>query len=362
MRWNHIVAVLLAVFCSGLGLHPAAVAAPCALPNQLTNGQVADASQVMADFNALVACLSAAPAGSLNALQYNAGDGFGGVGPLTDGQLLIGATGSAPQAATLTAGTGIAITSTPGGVTITATGGGGASYDPVILAESSLLHYWPMSDAAGSTTLADVKGTTPLPITDTLSNVVLGTPGLIHDGTSGATLLGLSTKTNGIIIIPAGSIPATGDYTIEFIFRTQGYLGTQSIPAAFIMDLDRVGSMELYIDYGRLGVSNELRGGAGTWDNWRSAISLAPMSTYHIATVASSATNTITRYLNGLPLPIRYSGTIPRQTQAGQFGSLARTNDGNAYSFMGMIEKVAIYGSALPASTIAAHYAASGLR
>ena len=46
------------------------------------------------------------------------------LGPLTDGQLIIGSTGNAPQAATLTAGTGVSITNAAGSVTINAIGGG----------------------------------------------------------------------------------------------------------------------------------------------------------------------------------------------------------------------------------------------
>ncbi|TCU67440.1 hypothetical protein EDE08_11014 [Bradyrhizobium sp. R2.2-H] len=109
--------------------------AQCVLPYQLTNGQVADATQVMANYNALIACLtSAAPAGSNNALQYNAGSGtLGAVGPLTDGQLVIGSTGAAPQAHTLTPGSGIVITNGPGNITIsTVPGGGSGLYGPVI--------------------------------------------------------------------------------------------------------------------------------------------------------------------------------------------------------------------------------------
>lgn len=43
---------------------------------------------------------------------------------LTDGQLLIGSTGSVPVAATLSAGAGISITPASGSITIAATGGG----------------------------------------------------------------------------------------------------------------------------------------------------------------------------------------------------------------------------------------------
>jgi hypothetical protein len=95
--------------------------AQCALPYTLTNGQPPDATQVMANFNALVSCLN--PGGSTNAIQYNNGGSLAGVGPLTNGQLLIGSTGNPPQAATLTAGSGITITTGPGSVTVAATAG-----------------------------------------------------------------------------------------------------------------------------------------------------------------------------------------------------------------------------------------------
>lgn len=93
--------------------------AACTVPNTLINGQTADATQVMANFDSVMNCVNTAPAGSTNALQYNAGTGtFGGIGPLTNGQIAIGSTGNAPQAAQLTAGTGITITTGPGSVMI----------------------------------------------------------------------------------------------------------------------------------------------------------------------------------------------------------------------------------------------------
>ncbi len=96
-----------------------AARAQCTLPYTLTNTQPADATQVMANFNALIACFNLG--GTTNALQYNAGAGaLGGVGPLTDGQLVIGSTGNAPQASTLTAGAGISITNGPGSISIAA--------------------------------------------------------------------------------------------------------------------------------------------------------------------------------------------------------------------------------------------------
>lgn len=105
--------------------------AACTYPNQLLNGQVADASALTANLSAIANCIDdGRPAGVANTLQYNSGAStFAAVGPLSNGQTIIGATGSAPQASTLTAGPGIAISNMPGGVTISANGGGGGGVD-----------------------------------------------------------------------------------------------------------------------------------------------------------------------------------------------------------------------------------------
>jgi hypothetical protein len=119
---NRFIPILAAVFVVLSGLN--AAQAQCTLPYTLTNGQLPDATQVMANFNALVSCLN--PGGSTNAIQYNAGSGsLGGVGPLSNGQLIIGSTGNAPQAQTLTAGSGITITNGAGNITVAATAGTG---------------------------------------------------------------------------------------------------------------------------------------------------------------------------------------------------------------------------------------------
>lgn len=93
--------------------------AKCPLPYVLTNGQTADAAQVMANFNALLACIT--PGGTSNSIMYNSGSGLAGLGPLTDGQTIVGSTGNPPQAQTLSAGAGISITNGPGSITIART-------------------------------------------------------------------------------------------------------------------------------------------------------------------------------------------------------------------------------------------------
>jgi len=53
------------------------------------------------------------------------------IGTMTNGQLIIGSTGNAPVRATLTAGTNITITNTPGAIQISASGAGGFSWNNV---------------------------------------------------------------------------------------------------------------------------------------------------------------------------------------------------------------------------------------
>ncbi|NTI46660.1 hypothetical protein [Rhizobium rhizogenes] len=110
-----------------------AASAACTLPDQIVNGGVVDSVPVTDNFNAVTTCLNGVvPAGTQNSVQLDNGNGgFAAVGPLADGQVLIGTTGAAPNATTLTAGAGIAIANSPGAISISTTGtlgGGGADW------------------------------------------------------------------------------------------------------------------------------------------------------------------------------------------------------------------------------------------
>ncbi|MGH7025087.1 MAG: hypothetical protein ACREEB_16075 [Caulobacteraceae bacterium] len=71
-----IRALALSLMVTGLAWAGGALG-QCTLPNELTNGQTADASQVMANFNALAACIEAQPPGpgSLIDTLYLTGSG-----------------------------------------------------------------------------------------------------------------------------------------------------------------------------------------------------------------------------------------------------------------------------------------------
>lgn len=63
---------------------------------------------------------------------------FSFLGPLSNGQLLIGSTGSNPVAATLTAGTNITISNSAGGITINAPGGPGFMWNHITASSATL--------------------------------------------------------------------------------------------------------------------------------------------------------------------------------------------------------------------------------
>lgn len=86
------------------------------------------------------------PGGSTNAIQYNNAGAFAGVGPLTNGQLVIGSTSAAPVAATLTAGSNVTITNGAGTITIAASAGGGGGVGGLF---SGVLSTLPTSSGTG---------------------------------------------------------------------------------------------------------------------------------------------------------------------------------------------------------------------
>lgn len=166
---------------------------------------------------------------------------------MTNGQLLIGSTGATPQAATLSAGSGVTITNSAGGITIAATGSGGTVTNvsgtaPISVATGASTPVISLSggSAAGQTLRWDGTSTwaaTKLKYTD-LINAMSGTPwpttscgageAVIWSSASDsfvcsqivASVSGNSTLANGKIWVGDGSnkaqeVVVSGDATIS---------------------------------------------------------------------------------------------------------------------------------------------------
>ncbi|WP_157182309.1 hypothetical protein [Methylobacterium sp. WSM2598] len=166
------------------------------LPYQISNGQPADASQLMANLNALANCINGAPGGTQNSIQYkDSNGGFAGVPPLANGQLIIGSSNNPPKAASITAGSGIIVSSGPGSVTISSAGG-----------VAVLREFGPYSPpTAASFTYIDGAGASPPTITNVPS------VGLVYSVPASSSM-----QTYRGVYRP---IPATAPWTITLRYK-----------------------------------------------------------------------------------------------------------------------------------------------
>lgn len=96
---------------------------------------------------------------------YSTGGLLSEVGPLTNGQIVIGSTGVAPAASTITAGAGINITNGAGSITITATAAG-VTYEEVTTPSKSMV----TSYMYGANNAAGVEFT--LPVTAGVGSII----------------------------------------------------------------------------------------------------------------------------------------------------------------------------------------------
>lgn len=125
---------------------------------------------------------------------YGTGSILTEIGPLTNGQLVIGSTGVAPVASTLTAGTGITITNGAGSITIDASAATPLSFP---------------TDSGTATPAANVlnvlggTGVNTAGAGDTVT-VNLDSPVIVANGGTGATSL-----TDGGIVLGSGTSPVT---------------------------------------------------------------------------------------------------------------------------------------------------------
>lgn len=157
-------------------------------------------------------------------------------GPLTNGQIIIGSTGAAPVASTLTAGSNVTITNSAGAVTISATGSGGGVNSGTInqiayyaAAGATVSGVGPgnagqlfQSNGAGSApafttatypsiatntgTMLRANGTNYVASTATFADTYAASTLLYSNGANAVT--GLATANNGVLVTSNAGIPS----------------------------------------------------------------------------------------------------------------------------------------------------------
>lgn len=151
-----------------------------------------------------------------------ASNGITSLGPLTDGQLIIGSTGADPSAAGLTAGTGISIATGAGSITINSTGaGGGIPWTEVVgTSQAAAINNGYLTNNVGLVTVT-------LPATAAQFSVIAivgkGSGGwLIAQNANQKIIFGNTATTVGV----AGSLASTNANDCVYLLATTGGAST----------------------------------------------------------------------------------------------------------------------------------------
>jgi hypothetical protein len=217
------------------------------------------------------------------------------------------------------------------------------SYYRLVSGDPTLLAYWRLGETSGSTA-ADTTGT----YNGTYINKpTLGSPGaIVNDPNASVTFNGTSQRVD----LPA--LPSATDFTIEgWTYLTNSSVNNNTL-------------------YGNIGTVRLLaRPGTGTYRTAAYA-GVTLNGTEYVLQPTSPASNintwvyfvltrqggTMTLYRNGVQIAQRTD--LPATAAANLNGYIADQANGN-YHLYGRVDDVAIYTSALPASTIASHYQAA---
>ena len=234
------------------------------------------------------------------------------------------------------AGTG----SSPSSFTVTA---GALSYYSLVRSDPTVLAYWRLGESSG-TVAADTTGT----YNGTYVNKpTFGSPGaIVNDPSTAVTFNGTSQR----ITLPP--LPSAGDFSIEgWTYLTNASVNNNTL-------------------YGNVGTVRLLaRPGTGTYRTAAYA-GVTLNGTEYVLQPTSPASNintwvywvitrhggTLTLYRDGVQIAQRTD--LPATATANINGYIADQANGNYY-LNGRIDDVAVYASALTASTVAGHYQAA---
>jgi hypothetical protein len=208
------------------------------------------------------------------------------------------------------------------------------AYDTAVLADSPLV-YWRFGEASG-TTASDTSGNGR---TGTYVNSpTLGAASLIGDADTSVDF-----STNQYASIANAAWQTQTDYTAEVVVQLDDVSGYRSLMGRH---MSGTAAWEVRVDSGTL----SFRTYNGGWSTLNGPVLTAGV-VYHIAVTQAGSTKTI--YLNG-----NSEATATHTPQVSAAGLwVGATQNGPAGYVDGRLDEFAFYGTALPASRIAAHMA-----
>lgn len=210
------------------------------------------------------------------------------------------------------------------------------TYADEVLADSPLA-YWRLGESSG-TTLADASGNGR---SATLTSGTLGTAGALSGDADTAI-------TNPLVNIADAAWMEVTNITVECWVKFNSTTGGDQTAVSrygadgFVWMVRRNSSLNIRVNFENRNVTSPATYANGSW--------------LHVAATYSSA-GALTLYVNGTAVASTTGGSplstaTARKIQLGQYSDSAGTN------LAGDLDEVAIYGSVLSPSRIAAHYAA----
>lgn len=208
------------------------------------------------------------------------------------------------------------------------------TYDQTILATPGIIHYYPLNNLAGSTSVNDLVGTMN---SDLVSGVTFGTAGGCGDGSTCASGFNLGAQQIRIGATNPGPWPASGPFSIELGFYITS--GSSSYQRIIGTTADNA-QMYLQFSGGTLGVyptTSTVRPDDNAWHFWVFTWSGTTWSHYNNGVAVGGPASS--------PAP-----DYPSSTDKTSIGDNSQAING------GKMQKVAFYNVALSASTVTAHY------
>ena len=212
-----------------------------------------------------------------------------------------------------------------------------SAYDTLILGEAGLLRYYPLNDAAGSTTAVDQKSSQNGTVS---GSVTFGATSLLGQDAETAASFG-----GGSINIPTTGLPTgSSPWSLEIWFQTSNASSNYALL-----------SMGTAANGETAGI-NQLSGGFGVFTWGGAGHDIGPYGSSntidHFHIVGTFDGTTLTLYVNGVAVG---SGTptTPNLIEAAAYIGAAPNNGSIT---LGMLQKAAIYNVALTAAQVSNHY------